>query len=55
MLKRIGHIRTSTEAARTSPRRWQQGGTIRTFLRHQLMLAAYRIGVPARHIAKLRP
>jgi hypothetical protein len=54
MLKRIGRIRTSAEAARTSPRRWQQGGTIRTFLRHQVMLAAYHIGVPARHIAKLR-
>lgn len=53
-LKRIGRIRHSAESARTSPRRWQQGGTIRTFLRHQLMLAAYHIGVPARHIAKLR-
>lgn len=55
MLRRIGRVRTSPEAARTSPRRWQQGGTIRTFLRHQLMLAAYHLGFPVRHIAKLRP
>ncbi len=54
MLKRIGLIRTSAETAHTSPRRWQQGGTVRTFFRHQLMLAAYHIGVSARHIAKLR-
>lgn len=55
ILRRIGCVQTSSEAARTSPRRWQHGGTIRTFLRHQLMLAAYHIGVPARHIAKIRP
>lgn len=54
-LKKIGTVRTSTEAARTSPRRWQQGGTIRTFLRHQLMLAAYHVGIPARIIASMRP
>jgi rSAM/selenodomain-associated transferase 2/rSAM/selenodomain-associated transferase 1 len=54
ILRRIGRVRTSTEIAHTSPRRWQNGGTIRTFLRHQLMLAAYHIGVPARHIAKFR-
>jgi len=55
MLRRIGRVRTSPEAARTSPRRWQQGGTVSTFLRHQLMLAAYRLSIPPRHIAKLRP
>lgn len=55
MLKRVGRVQTSTEVARTSPRRWQTGGTTRTFLRHQLMLAAYHIGVPVRHIARLRP
>jgi rSAM/selenodomain-associated transferase 2/rSAM/selenodomain-associated transferase 1 len=55
LLRRIGRVQTSPETARTSPRRWQHGGTIRTFLRHQLMLAAYHIGVPARHIAKIRP
>lgn len=55
MLRRLGRVRTADEAARTSPRRWQQGGTVLTFLRHQLMLAAYHLGVPARHIAKWRP
>lgn len=54
-LKKIGHVRISHEAASTSSRRWENGGTIRTFLRHQLMLAAYYLGVPVRHIAKLRP
>lgn len=54
-LKSLGRVSTAEEIAHTSPRRWQDGGTIRTFLRHQLMLGAYHIGVPARHIAKLRP
>jgi rSAM/selenodomain-associated transferase 2/rSAM/selenodomain-associated transferase 1 len=54
-LRKIGTVRIAAEAARTSARRWQKGGTIRTFLRHQLMLAAYHIGVPARHIARFRP
>lgn len=54
-LKRTGRVRIAPASARTSTRRWEKGGTIRTFLRHQLMLAAYRLGVPARHIAKIRP
>ncbi len=53
-LKRIGRIYIAKEAARTSQRRWEKRGTTRTFLRHQLMIAAYYIGVPAAHIAKLR-
>jgi len=54
-LKRLGRVRTAPEAARTSTRRWEKGGTIRTFLRHQLMLAAYHLRVPPQVIAKLRP
>ncbi len=54
-LKRLGPVRIASQSARTSTRRWEKGGTIRTFLRHQLMLAAYRLGIPARHIARLRP
>ncbi|YCM43581.1 TIGR04283 family arsenosugar biosynthesis glycosyltransferase [Verrucomicrobiaceae bacterium 227] len=54
-LKRLGHLRLATEAISTSPRRWQKGGTVRTFLRHQLMLAAYHLRLPPRLIAKLRP
>ena len=55
VLKRIGRVRIASECAKTSPRRWQQGGIIHTFLRHQLMLIAYHLGIPARHIAKMRP
>ena len=54
-LKRLGPVRTAQQSARTSTRRWEKGGTIRTFVRHQLMLAAYRLGIPARCIARLRP
>lgn len=54
-LNGLGPVRTAPQAARTSTRRWEKGGTIRTFLRHQLMLVAYRLGIPARHIARLRP
>lgn len=54
-LKRIGRVRIAPSSARTSARRWETGGTVRTFLRHQLMLAAYHLGVPAGHIARIRP
>ena len=54
LLKRLGPVRTAPQAARTSARRWEKGGTILTFLRHQLMLAAYHLGVPPRLIARLR-
>lgn len=54
-LKSIGRVLTVPEPAVTSARRWETGGVIRTFLRHQLMLAAYHIGVPPERIANLRP
>ena len=54
-LNRIGAVKVAPEAARTSARRWEKQGVIRTFLRHQLMLAAYRLGVPARQVARFRP
>lgn len=53
-LKRLGAVRTAPETALTSARRWQSGGTIRTFLCHQLMLAAYFLHLPPRWIARLR-
>ena len=53
-LKRLGPVRLAPQAARTSARRWEDGGTARTFLRHQMMLIAYRLGIPPRMIAKLR-
>lgn len=54
-LKRLGAVRMAPETARTSTRRWEKFGTIRTFMRHQLMLAAYHLGAPAKFIARLRP
>ncbi len=54
-LGRIGNIRVTQEPAITSSRRWSEDGVIRTFLRHQLMLAAYHLGVPPARIARLRP
>ncbi len=53
-LKRLGPVRMAPEAAQTSARRWQNGGTAQTFLRHQMILAAYHLGLPPRHIARLR-
>ena len=55
LLKRLGSVRTAPQAAHTSSRRWETSGIIRTFLRHQLMLAAYQLNVPPRWIARLRP
>ncbi len=44
-----GRIVIHPAAAETSGRRWQQAGVIRTFLRHQLILLGYKVGVsPAR-------
>jgi uncharacterized protein len=53
-LKQLGPVRIAPQAAMTSSRRWEKGGTIRTFLRHQWMLAAYYIGIPPRMIARRR-
>ena len=47
-------IRIARESVLTSPRRWQQSGLIRTFLRHQLMFLFDRIGIPDRLISQLR-
>jgi rSAM/selenodomain-associated transferase 2/rSAM/selenodomain-associated transferase 1 len=54
-LRHRGRVRTAVQPAITSSRRWQTDGVVRTFLRHQLMLAAYHLGVPPARIAKLRP
>ncbi len=53
-LKHHGPVRTAPEAARTSARRWEECGTVRTFFRHQMMLAAYHLGVSAKFIARFR-
>jgi len=54
-LRRVGEVNVTRDPARTSPRRWRNQGLVSAFLRHQLMLAAYFLGIPPRHIAKLRP
>jgi len=54
LLKRLGEVHIAEEAACTSARRWEKCGSVRTFLSHQLMLAAYYLGVSTKLIAKLR-
>ena len=44
-LRSLGRIVITREAARTSSRRWREGGVIRTVLRHQLVLMAHRLGM----------
>lgn len=53
-LSKLGTIRIAQEPALTSPRRWQNGGLVRTFIRHQMMLAAHSLHFPARWIVKMR-
>lgn len=54
-VKRLAAVRVAPEAARTAIRRWENGGMLRTFLRHQPMPAAYHLGAPAKFLARLRP
>lgn len=53
-LKKLGTIRISEKSALTSPRRWQKSGLIRTFLSHQLIIAAHFLKIPTAKIVKLR-
>ena len=53
-IKRLGKVRMSPAAATTSARRWKQGGYLTTFLKHQLILLAYRFGISPSTIAKIR-
>jgi rSAM/selenodomain-associated transferase 2/rSAM/selenodomain-associated transferase 1 len=57
MVKRLhcmGRIRITAESAPTSARRWQQGGMLRTFWRHQMILIGHRLGVPPERLAHWR-
>ena len=47
-LRALGRIAITPEAARTSSRRWREGGVIRTFLRHQAALFTYYVGEKTR-------
>ncbi|MGJ8644256.1 MAG: TIGR04283 family arsenosugar biosynthesis glycosyltransferase [Luteolibacter sp.] len=53
-LSKLGSIRIAQDSALTSPRRWQKGGLVRTFIRHQVMLAAHSLHFPTRWIVKMR-
>lgn len=53
-LRQIGKIITAAEPALTSSRRWQQRGVLRTFLRHQLILAGYAVGVSPQRLVQWR-
>ena len=53
-LRKRGKIRIAPESAITSSRRWETGGTVRTFLKHQAILAGFLLGVPPRFLAKIR-
>ncbi|MDZ4405345.1 TIGR04283 family arsenosugar biosynthesis glycosyltransferase [Prosthecobacter sp.] len=57
MIKRLRHLGQfviTPEAAATSARRWQQSGVLRTWARHQLILAGHALGVSPQRLAKLR-
>jgi rSAM/selenodomain-associated transferase 2/rSAM/selenodomain-associated transferase 1 len=46
-LKKLGRIAIAPQAVKTSGRRWDKLGYIRTFLINQLMIIGYHMGVPA--------
>lgn len=52
--RKCGRVVTTRASALTSPRRWQEGGLLRTFFCHQLMLTAYHLGLPLSWLAQLR-
>jgi len=53
-LRKRGMVRITREPAVTSSRRWRNGGTVRTFLKHQAMLAGFFLRVPVRLLARIR-
>jgi rSAM/selenodomain-associated transferase 2 len=53
-LRRVGNLVITRETAATSARRWQQGGVLRTWARHQLILVGHLLGVSPHWLAKLR-
>lgn len=51
-LRRLGRIVVVPQTVRTSGRRWQQLGVLRTFLTNQFILAAYALGVSPETLAR---
>ena len=50
-LKKKGRIVILPESVKTSPRRWQNFGVIKTWLLNQIIIGAYFIGIPPRRLA----
>lgn len=53
-LRRIGRIVITSEMAPTSARRWREGGVLRTWLRHRLVMGGHLLGIPPAWLAGLR-
>ena len=53
-LRRTGRVIITPETAPTSARRWQQGGVLRTWARHQLILTGYALGISPHRLTRLR-
>jgi rSAM/selenodomain-associated transferase 2 len=50
-LKKKGHITILPDPVKTSPRRWQNIGVLKTWLLNQIIIGAYFIGIPPRTLA----
>jgi hypothetical protein len=53
-LRALGRIVVTPEAAVTSARRWIEGGLVRTFLTHQLLLLGHYAGVSPDRLVRQR-
>ena len=51
-LKRLGKIAILPESVRTSPRRWQNLGILKTWLLNQLIILAYYCGISPKRLSK---
>jgi len=53
-LRRAGRVGLVPQAVRTSARRWAKKGVWRTTVAHQMMIAAYHLGVSPERLARWR-
>jgi rSAM/selenodomain-associated transferase 2 len=51
-LKRMGKIAILPESVKTSPRRWQQLGIVKTWLLNQMIILAYYCGISPKRLSK---
>jgi hypothetical protein len=52
-MRRLGRVLMLREAVRTSDRRWQRLGMVRTAYRNALMVGGYHVGVPIEVLARI--